>query len=59
MPNPTHFGPNLHRWNGDGQIPHAHQVVGRAGEGETPVHFADSATNPIGQLADGLYKSLG
>src|SRR5215469_10416125 len=35
-------GPDLHRLNG-GQISHAHQVVGGAGESEDPVHFANSA----------------
>src|SRR5580693_9843380 len=39
----THVGPGLHHWNHEGQIPHAHQVVSGAGEGEKPVHLAHSA----------------
>ena len=39
----THVGPDLHRRNCGGQVSHAHQIVGGAGEGKNPVHFADSA----------------
>jgi len=38
----AHVGPDLHHRNG-GQISHAYQVVGGAGECEDPVHFAHSA----------------
>ena len=38
----THFAIDLHRGNCDGEIPHPHQIVGRAGEGEDPIHFAHS-----------------
>jgi hypothetical protein len=39
-----HDGPDLLRWNyAVHQIPHAHQVVGRAGEGEDPIDFQRSA----------------
>ena len=39
----THVDPDLHRRNCGGQIAHAHQIVGSAGEGKDPVHRADSA----------------
>ena len=35
----THFGLDLRRQNCV-QVPHAHQIVGRAGEGEDPIHSA-------------------
>src|SRR6266851_8327276 len=50
----THFAPHLRRWNCGCQIPHAHQVVGRTGEGEDPVHFAHSAMAHFPQQGDGL-----
>jgi hypothetical protein len=34
MPCWTHFGPDLHRRNCRGQIPHAHQIVSGAGKGQ-------------------------
>jgi hypothetical protein len=39
----THFGPDLHRRSCDGQISHAHQIVGGASQSKNPMHFADSA----------------
>jgi len=39
----THVGPELRRRNCGGQVAHAHQIVGGAGEGKNPVHFAHSA----------------
>src|SRR6266516_6489765 len=39
----THFGLDLHRRNCGGQVAHAHQIVGGAGEGENPIYFAHSA----------------
>jgi hypothetical protein len=36
----THCGLDLHRRNGGVQVAHAHQVVGRAGEGKDPIHSA-------------------
>ena len=39
-----HYGPDLLRWNSSGhQVSHAHQVVGRAREGEHPIHLQRSA----------------
>src|SRR5215470_8637987 len=38
----THFGLDLHRRNCGREVAHAHQIVGRAGEGEDPIHLADS-----------------
>jgi len=43
MPNQTHVDPDLHGRNCGRQVSHAHRVVGRAGEGKDPVHFANSA----------------
>src|ERR1700722_19860932 len=44
----AHFGLDLHRRNCGREVSHAHQIVGRAGEGEDPVHLANS---PVPQLA--------
>src|SRR5262252_4654917 len=44
----AHVGPDLHRRN-RGQISHAHQIVGGAGESENPVHFANSAMPNLSQ----------
>src|ERR1700747_3812072 len=38
----THFGLHLHRRNCGREVSHAHQMVGRAGEGEDTVHTANS-----------------
>jgi len=39
-----HYSPDSLRGNGSGQqVSHAHQVVGRAGEGKHPIHFQRSA----------------
>src|SRR5581483_4788743 len=43
MPHETHVGLDLHRRNCRRQVSQAHQIVGRAGQGEDPVHFADTA----------------
>ena len=45
----THVGPGLHQRNCGRQISHAHQIVGRAGEGENPRHFAHSAVPHFAQ----------
>src|SRR5438552_19149904 len=42
MPCRTHVDLDLQRWDCR-EVSHAHQVVGCAGEGEDPVHFAHSA----------------
>jgi hypothetical protein len=34
----AHFDPDLHRWSGGVKITHAHQIVGRAGEGKDPIY---------------------
>src|SRR5207248_8447749 len=39
----THLRRDLHRRTCDGQVSHAHQIVGCAGESEDPMHLADSA----------------
>ena len=49
----THIGHNLHRANCR-QVSHTHQIVGRAREGEDPVHFADSAMPQLAQERYGL-----
>jgi len=53
MLNQTHFGPDLHGRN-CGEIPDAHQIVGCAGEGEDPVHFADPTMPHFPQQRDRL-----
>src|SRR6266849_556412 len=50
----AHFSPNLCRRNCGSQIPHAHQVIGRAGEGEDPVHLAHSTMAHFPQECDRL-----
>src|SRR5215469_7377757 len=50
----THAGLHLHRWNCDAQVSHAHQIVGGAGEGKDPVHFADSAMSNLAQECNRL-----
>src|SRR5713226_552237 len=39
----THYGLDLHRPSCGRQIPHAHQIVGRAGESKYPIHPAHAA----------------
>ncbi len=39
----THVNPDLQRRNCGRQVSHAHQIVGRASEGEDPIYFADPA----------------
>jgi hypothetical protein len=36
----AHLDADLHRGNYGGQVAPAHQIVGSAGEGEDPIHFA-------------------
>src|SRR6266849_3924568 len=50
----TRRPPDLHGRNCRRQISHAHQVVGRAGEGKDPVHFANSAMPYFSQERDRL-----
>ena len=45
-----HYGPDLLRGNSSGhQVSHAHQVVGRAGEGKHPIHLQRSAMPHLAQ----------
>ena len=53
MPNQTHFGPNLHHRNCC-EVSHAHQIVGRASEGEHPVHLENPAMPNLAQQRDRL-----
>jgi hypothetical protein len=39
----THVGPDLPHRNCGGQVSHGHQIVGGAGQGKYPVHFAHPA----------------
>ena len=39
----THLGSDLRHRNRGGQVSHSYQIVGGAGEGEYPVHFAHPA----------------
>lgn len=50
----THVGPELRRRNCGGQVAHAHQIVGGAGESKNPVHFAHSAMPYLPQQRDRL-----
>jgi len=50
----THFGLDLHRGNGSGQIAHTHQIVGRAGEDENPIPAAHSAMPNLAHPRNGL-----
>jgi len=47
----THVGPGYTSATAASQISHAHQIVGRAGEGENPRHFAHSAVPHFAQPA--------
>lgn len=38
-----HYDPDLLRGNSSGQVSHAHQIIGRTGEGKHPIHFQCSA----------------
>src|ERR1700723_658409 len=50
-----HYGPDLLRWNyAAHQVPHAYQVVGRAGEREDPIDFQRSAMPNFAQQRNGL-----
>src|SRR5947208_2386091 len=53
MPCRTHVDLDLQRWDCR-EVSHAHQVVGCAGEGEDPVHFAHSAMPHFAQQGDRL-----
>src|SRR6266566_7870788 len=53
MPCRTHVHLDLQRWDCR-KVSHAHQVVGCAGEGEDPVHFAHSAMPHFAQQGDRL-----
>src|SRR6266496_4399138 len=53
MPWRTHVDLDLQRWDCR-EVSHAHQVVGCAGEGEDPVHFAHSAMPHFAQQGDRL-----
>src|SRR2546429_757931 len=53
MPCRTHVDLDLQRWDCR-KVSHAHQVVGCAGEGEDPVHFAHSAMPHFAQQGDRL-----
>src|SRR5579864_8877615 len=50
----THFGPDLSHRNCSGQVAHAHQVVGCAGESENPIHFAYSPMTNFSHQRDRL-----
>jgi hypothetical protein len=43
----THVGPDLRHRNCGGQVSHAHQIVGGAGQGKYPVHFAHPAMSNL------------
>src|ERR1700745_2735719 len=60
----THFGLDLHRRNCGSEVSHAHQIVGRAGEGEDPIHLAYSTVPQLAhqrnrlQPAEAFFDSL-
>src|SRR5208282_6118468 len=60
----THFGLDLHRGNCGREVSHAHQIVGRAGEREDPIHLANSTVPQLAhqrnrlQPAEALFDSL-
>src|SRR5438094_7497453 len=47
-------GPDLRHRNCDGQVSHAHQIVGGAGEGKYPVHFVHPAMPNLSHQRDRL-----
>jgi hypothetical protein len=50
-----HYGPDgLRRKCAAHRVPHAYQVVGRAGKGENPIDFQRSAMPHFAQQRDGL-----
>ena len=60
----THFGLDLQRRNCNGKIAHTHQIVGRAGEGEDPIHLAHATMANLAhqgnrlQPAEALFDAL-
>src|SRR5215468_1898501 len=50
----THFGLDLHRRSCGREVSHAHQIVGRAGEGEDPMHLANSTVSQLSHQGDRL-----
>ncbi len=50
----THVGPDLRHRNCGGQVSHAHQIVGGAGQGKYPVHFAHPAMSNLAHERDRL-----
>jgi len=50
----THVGSDLCHQNCGGQVSHAHQIVGGAGEGKDPVHFAHTAMANLAHERDRL-----
>jgi len=50
----THFGLDLHRRSCGREVSHAHQIVGRAGEGEDPIHPADPTVPQLAHERNGL-----
>jgi hypothetical protein len=49
-----HAGPDLPHRNCGGQVSHAHQIVGGAGEGKYPVHFVHPAMPNLSHERDRL-----
>src|SRR5437899_5915318 len=47
-------GPDLRHRNCDGQVSHAHQIVGGAGEGKYIVHFVHPAMPNLSNQRDSL-----
>src|SRR5213080_304665 len=47
-------GPDLRHRNCGGQVSHSHQIVGGAGEGKYPVHFAHPAMSNLPHERDRL-----
>ena len=54
MPCGTYVGSDLHHRNCGGQVTHAHQIVGGAGQSKYPVHFAHPAMPHLPHQRDGL-----
>ena len=50
----THVGSDLPYRNCGRQVSHAHQIVGGAGQGKYPVHFADPAMSNLAHERDRL-----
>ena len=60
----AHFGLDLHHRKCGREVSHAHQIVGRAGEGEDPIRFANSTLPQLAhqrnrlQPAEAFFDSL-